>query len=175
MGAVELTESQRRIVTTLVNEYQLSDSAVKATQIAERIGRKPGSVRNQMQSLKSLNAVEGIPGPQGGYKPTETAYTILDRDDLDNFTTVPLSGDYQSVDVVVDEIDFTNVNHPDECKAHIHFHQSVPEVDIRDPILVGPTPSSHLVVGGQVEAINDTGDTMFIAVTVVEAPFTASE
>ena len=39
--------------------------------------RAPGTIRNQMQSLKALNLVESITGPRGGYKATEAAFEAL--------------------------------------------------------------------------------------------------
>lgn len=173
MGNVELTSSQRRVVTALVNEHQQSGAPVKAARIAALIDRNPGSVRNQMQSLKSVGVVEGTAGPQGGYAPTETAYAVLGREDLDDHESVTLTQDYERVDVVVDEIDLPNVTHPDECTAHVSFQESAPEIGVGDPILVGPTPVNRLVVGGPVEAVNETATEVFITVTTLEAPLSA--
>ena len=55
---------------------------MKAEAIADAIDRNAGSVRNRMQSLKTLDLVAGVPGPAGEYKPTETAFAVLGRDDL---------------------------------------------------------------------------------------------
>ena len=30
------------------------------------MSRNPGTIRNQMQSLRSLGLVKGVPGPRGG-------------------------------------------------------------------------------------------------------------
>ncbi len=69
MVSIDLNNSQRTMLTTLVNRYQQTGEAVTGETIAEEIDRNPGTVRNQMQSLTSLGLVEGIPGPTGGYKP----------------------------------------------------------------------------------------------------------
>lgn len=175
MNDVELSGSQRRIVTVLVNKYQGSDSPVKGSQIADVIGQKTGSVRNSMQSLKSLGLVEGVPGPKGGYAPTDAAFELLGREDRDEEATVTLSQDFDRVTVTVDEISFPNVLHPEECTARVHFRESVGQLDIGDPIVVGPTPLSNLAVAGRIEAIADTADEVLLDVAVVEAPVTDEE
>ncbi|HEY3422517.1 MAG TPA: Rrf2 family transcriptional regulator, partial [Methanocellaceae archaeon] len=65
---VELTVIQREILTALINLFREKGRAIKGEEISERIDRNPGTVRNQMQSLKALGLVEGVPGPKGGYK-----------------------------------------------------------------------------------------------------------
>ena len=67
---MELTPIQKEILTALVNLYRKHKRAVKGEMIADVINRNPGTVRNQMQSLKALGLVEGVPGPKGGYKAT---------------------------------------------------------------------------------------------------------
>lgn len=48
----------------LVDLYQDSESPVKGETIAEQIDHNAGTIRNQMQSLKALQLVEGVPGPK---------------------------------------------------------------------------------------------------------------
>lgn len=170
MSHAELSESQRRILTALVNDFQQTDEPVKAQRIAETIDRDAGSIRNQMQSLKTLNLVEGVPGPSGGYRPTEDAFAVLDRDRLDDRAKVTLSGNYDRIDVTVDEIDFTNVQHPETCTAHVHLQQSAGQIEPGDPVAIGPTPNSNLVIAGELEVINDTADELVVDVAVAEAP-----
>ena len=67
---MELTPIQKEILTALINLYRTKKHAIKGEDIAEVIQRNPGTVRNQMQSLKALGLVEGVPGPKGGYKAT---------------------------------------------------------------------------------------------------------
>lgn len=66
-----LTSVQKEILQSLINLYRTSDGkSVKGEEIAELMNRNPGTIRNQMQSLRSLGLVKGVPGPRGGYKPT---------------------------------------------------------------------------------------------------------
>ena len=72
-----LTSVQKEILQTLINLYQNSDSkSIKGESIAEVMNRNPGTIRNQMQSLRSLGLVKGVPGPRGGYKPTIEASIV---------------------------------------------------------------------------------------------------
>lgn len=171
MGAIELTGSQRELLATLVNEYQVTEEPVKGRVIAEQIGRNAGSVRNKMGSLTALGLAEGIPGQKGGYKPTPRAYDVLDYQALDDPERLVLAREYERADVTVDEIAFTNVHHPEKCRARIHFQQSVDGFDEGDAILVGPTPVCALVVGGTVEAVDRSTHEVILAVSTVEAPF----
>lgn len=172
MNDVELSGSQRRIVTVLVNKYQGTGSPVKGSHIAEVVDQSTGTVRNTMQGLKTLGLVEGVPGPKGGYAPTDAAFAVLDREDMDDRTTVTLSQDFERVDVTVDEISFPNVFHPEECTARVHFQESVGQLSVGDPIVVGPTPLSKLAIAGLVEAVADTADEVLLDVATIEAPLT---
>lgn len=170
MGTVDISGAQKQILTALVNKYQQADAPVKGGQIAEVVDRAPGTVRNQMLSLRSLDLAEGISGRKGGYVPTENAFAVLDRDDLDEQATVPLSHEYDRIDATVDEISFPNVVHPTECTARVHLQQSEPSIAVGDPLVVGPTPNAHLAVLGEVEVVNDTADEFLLDVTGMEAP-----
>ena len=170
MNQIELSDSQTQLLTALVNKYQETDAPVKADAIATMLDRDSGTIRNKMQGLKSINAVTSVPGPRGGYKPTDTAFDILDRGRFDEHATVTLSQEFDRVAVTVDRITFPNVLHAESCTAHIHFQQSVPQIDVGDSIAVGPTPKTRLVVAGQVKAINEIADEILIDVKVLEAP-----
>jgi predicted transcriptional regulator len=74
---MDLALVQRDILTTLINLHGQERQAVKGEEIAELMDRAPGTIRNQMQSLKALNLVESITGPRGGYKATEAAFEAL--------------------------------------------------------------------------------------------------
>src|SRR6056297_3265219 len=93
MSSIELTSSQKTILTALINLHRETEDAVKGEDIAAEVDRNPGTIRNQMQSLKALQLVEGVPGPKGGYKPTATAYEALDVQRMDEPATVSLTVD----------------------------------------------------------------------------------
>ena len=116
-----LTSVQKEILQTLINLYQNSDSkSIKGESIAEVMNRNPGTIRNQMQSLRSLGLVKGVPGPRGGYKPTIEAYHTLNISFTDNSANVPIFKNEKKLeDASVAKIEFTSITHPGECEAAI--------------------------------------------------------
>jgi predicted transcriptional regulator len=171
MSSIELTSSQKTILTALINLYRESESAVKGEDIADEVNRNPGTIRNQMQSLKALQLVEGVPGPKGGYKPTANAYEALDVDQMDEPATVPLfHNDEQVENVNVDGIDLSSVHHPELCRAEIHVQGSVRDFHEGDSVRVGPTPLSKLVIRGTVDGKDDTNNIIILQIEGMEAP-----
>jgi len=171
MSSIELTDSQKKILQELVDLYRDSESAVKGEAIAEMVDRNPGTIRNQMQSLKALQLVEGVPGPKGGYKPTANAYSALDIEEMDEPESVPLSlnGDPME-DLNVQEIDLLNIHHPEKCRAEIHVQGSIRNFHEDDTITVGPTPKSKLAITGSVDGTVDTENILIVNTKSMEAP-----
>jgi len=171
MSSIELTSSQKTILTALINLHRETEDAVKGEDIAEEVDRNPGTIRNQMQSLKALQLVEGVPGPKGGYKPTANAYEALDVDQMDEPAAVPLLHNGEPVDTAnVGEIDLSSVHHPDLCRAEIHVQGSVREFHEGDEVRVGPTPLSKLVVDGTVDGKDDTDNILILRIDDMRAP-----
>ena len=171
MSSIELTDSQRRILKALIDLYGDSESAVKGEDIAEEVDRNPGTIRNQMQSLKALQLVEGVPGPKGGYKPTTTAYEALEIDKLDEPAAVPLSHNGERVDGAnVEEIDLSSVHHPDLCRAEIYLQGSIRNYHEGDSVTVGPTPLSKLVIEGTVDGKDETTGVLILTIDKMRAP-----
>lgn len=171
MSSIELTPSQKTILTALINLHRGSEDAVKGEDIAEEVDRNPGTIRNQMQSLKALQLVEGVPGPKGGYKPTATAYEALDVEQMDEPASVPLSHNGEEMEGVnIEEIDLSSVHHPELCRAEIHIQGSVREYHDGDSVTVGPTPLSKLVIEGTVDGKDDTNNILILRIDGMEAP-----
>ncbi|QSG15470.1 HTH domain-containing protein [Halapricum desulfuricans] len=171
MSSIELTPSQRNILQELVNLYRERESAVKGEDIAEQVDRNPGTIRNQMQSLKALQLVEGVPGPKGGYKPTANAYDALQIQEMEQPAEVPLFHDGERVEFAnVEEINLTSVHHPEKCRAEIKLQGSIGEFDEGDTVTVGPTPLSKLQVVGTVEGKDDTGNSLILTIDDMLAP-----
>lgn len=171
MSSIELTPSQKTILTALVNLFRDTEQAVKGEDIATEVDRNPGTIRNQMQSLKALQLVEGVPGPKGGYKPTANAYEALGAEQMDQPAEVPLIlNDQPMDDTNVEEIGLTSVHHPDLCRAEIHVRGSVREFHEGDTVRVGPTPLSKLVIDGVVEGRDETSNIVILEIKGMEAP-----
>lgn len=174
MERMELTTSQRELLTVLANEHE-EGSWVKSDALAAAADRDPGTVRNRMGPLRSLGLVEGRAGRNGGYRPTERAFEVLDRRRLDDAETLGLAHDHERLDVTVDEVEFTSVHHPERCRARLTLHDSVSRFDPGDPVVVGPTPGGGLVVAGTVEARREGASELLIDVARLEAPLRGAD
>jgi predicted transcriptional regulator len=171
MSSIELTPSQKTILQELVNLYRESESAVKGEDIAEQVDRNPGTIRNQMQSLKALQLVEGVPGPKGGYKPTANAYDALKIQEMEQAADVPFRHNGDLIEGAnVQEIDLTSVHHPELCRAEIKLQGSIADFKEGDKISVGPTPLSKLLIEGELEGKDDTNNSLILTIDNMEAP-----
>jgi predicted transcriptional regulator len=169
---MELTPIQKEILTALVTLYRQKKQAVKGEDIAEIINRNPGTVRNQMQSLKALGLVEGVPGPKGGYKATGETYRAINLCEIEEEAVVPLRRNDEVVqNATAAEISFTTVRRPDLCNATVHVIGDIKKFDIGDSITVGPTPVNKLVMRGEVIGRDDTQNSLlFVIQEMVSLP-----
>lgn len=169
---MELTPIQKEILTALINLYRTKKHAIKGEDIAEVIERNPGTVRNQMQSLKALGLVEGVPGPKGGYKATGNTYRALSLSDMDKEMNVPLRRNDELIDnATAAEISFTTVRHPDLCNATVHVIGDIRKFDVGDNIVIGPTPVNKMVMRGSVIGRDDTQNTvLFVIQEMISLP-----
>ncbi|WP_321419774.1 CBS domain-containing protein [uncultured Methanomethylovorans sp.] len=162
---MELTPIQKDILIALINLQREKDRAVKGEEIAEIINRNPGTIRNQMQSLKVLELVEGVPGPKGGYKATGKAYEALNITAMDNEATVPIYRNGEIVEgATVAEISFTTVRHPDLCHGMIKVLGNIRSFEQGDLVQMGPTPVNRLVVRGEIVGRDDTGNVLVFSI-----------
>lgn len=162
---MELTPIQKEILTALINLYRKKKQAIKGEEIAEIINRNPGTVRNQMQSLKALGLVEGVPGPKGGYKATGETYRALCLVEMEKETIVPIKRNEEIVpNATTAEISFTTVRHPDLCNATAHIIGDIKKFEMGDHISIGPTPVNKLVVRGEVIGRDDTENTILFTI-----------
>ncbi len=168
---MELTSVQKEILSALIILYRRHSRSIRGEEIAKMVGRNPGTIRNQMQSLKALQLVEGVPGPKGGYKATSAAYRELQLDTMAEEAHVVLvkNGEEMS-DVLIEEIDFTTVAHPDICSAAIKVIGDVREFNDGDVLKLGPTAVNQLTVKGTVCGRNDAENTVIILVSEMISP-----
>lgn len=165
-----LTSVQKEILQSLINLYRNADSSIKGEEIAEIMNRNPGTIRNQMQSLRSLGLVKGVPGPRGGYKPTIKAYHTLNIQASDNQTLVPIFRDGEKVkDITVSQIEFTSITHPGECEAAIKAVGNIKYLDLGDEIRIGPTPVNKLIVDGVVVGRDDMDNILLLDTTAIRS------
>ena len=163
---MELTSVQKEILSTLISLYRRKPRSIRGEEIAEILGRNPGTIRNQMQSLKALQLVEGVPGPKGGYKATSAAYRELELDTMTEEAHVVLIKNNAEVpDVLIEEIDFTTVAHPDVCSAAIKIIGNIREFDIGDILKLGPTPVNNLTIRGTVCGRDEAENKLIVLVS----------
>ncbi|MDP3105865.1 MAG: CBS domain-containing protein [Candidatus Methanoperedens sp.] len=169
---MELTPIQKEILTSLISLYREKKQAIKGEDIAEIIDRNPGTVRNQMQSLKALGLVEGVPGPKGGYKATGETYRALCLLEMEKETVVPIKRNDEIIpNATAAEISFTTVRHPDLCNATVHVIGDIKKFDMGDRITIGPTPVNRMVVRGEVIGRDDTQNSiLFVILEMISLP-----
>ncbi|MHC1629816.1 MAG: CBS domain-containing protein, partial [Methanoculleaceae archaeon] len=163
---MDLSLIQREILLTLITLYHQHSHPIKGEEIAEVLQRNPGTVRNQMQALKVLELVDGIPGPKGGYTPTARAYEELNLTDFEQESEVPVSRDGEKIaGVRVTEISFITLCHPDLCQARVKIIGSVRLFNIGDHIIIGPTPVNKLIIRGEVIGKDENHQTLLISIS----------
>ncbi|MFQ6073042.1 MAG: CBS domain-containing protein [Methanosarcinales archaeon] len=163
---MELTPIQKEILMALITISRKKNQAVKGEEIASMLDRSPGTIRNQMQSLKMLQLVDGIPGPKGGYIATSIAYEVLNIQELEKEAMVPICRNSKRVeDATVLDISFTTIRHPDICNGIAHIIGDTKLFDCGDQIQIGPTPVNKLIIRGEVIGRDDTKNSLIFSIT----------
>ena len=159
-----LTSVQKEILQNLINLYQSSNGkSIKGEDIADVMNRNPGTIRNQMQSLRSLGLVKGVPGPRGGYKPTIEAYHSLNISVSEEDFNVPIYKNGKRMDgISVAKIEFTSVPQPGECEAAIKVLGSIKDLNLGDEVRIGPTPVNNLGVIGVIVGRDDMDNILLL-------------
>ncbi len=163
---MDLSLIQKEILITLITLYHQHSHAVKGEDIAEVLKRNPGTVRNQMQALKAIGFVDGVPGPKGGYNPTALAYRELNLSNLDREAIVPITRNGEPVPGMrVTEVDFTTLCHPDLCHATVRLAGSVKAFEIGEEVTIGPTPVNKLLIRGEIYGKDEVQQSILISIS----------
>jgi hypothetical protein len=168
---LDLTQIQKDILYALITLYKKKGgSSIKGEEIAELINRNPGTVRNQMQALRALGLVEGVPGPKGGYRPTSKAYELLSITKPEEAVRVPIIVNDEPVeDLSAEEIDMPSLSHPEVCQARIRIVGDIKRINPGDKVIVGPTPVNELMVYGRVVGRDDTENSIVLEIDKIVA------
>ncbi len=167
---LELTQIQKDILYALITLYKKKGgNSIKGEEIAELINRNPGTVRNQMQALRALGLVEGVPGPKGGYRPTAKAYELLSITKPEESVRVPVMVNGELIDASAEEIDLPSLSHPKVCTARIRLVGDVRKIEPGDEVIIGPTPVNELMVWGKVTGRDDTTNSILISIDKIFA------
>ncbi len=163
---MDLSLIQKDILITLITLYHQQSQPIKGEDIAAVIQRNPGTIRNQMQALKALELVDGVPGPKGGYNPTAQAYQVLNISQSEEEAEVPVARNGETVrGVSAIEVDFTTLCHPDVCQAVVRLRGSVRPFEIGDDILIGPTPVNKLMLRGEVFGKDEVQGALLLSIS----------
>jgi hypothetical protein len=165
---MDLSLIQKDILITLITLYHRQSHSIKGEDIANMIQRNPGTVRNQMQALKAVGLVDGVPGPKGGYIPTGLAYKELNLNMGEGDYDVRISRNGEEVrGANVQEVDFTTLCHPDVCHALIKLVGSAKLFEIGDQVTIGPTPVNKLLIRGEVFGKDESRQALLIATSEI--------
>lgn len=168
--SISLSARQKSVLSTVIELYETTGEPANGNVIAETEGRAPGTIRNQMQPLRDLNLVEGVPGPRGGYRPTSTAYELLGYEELDQPAVVPVTRNGVSIDdVIVEAIDLVHIDHPQLCRAELLIRGPVRSYHCGDEIQVGPTPKTNFVLKGRIEGTDESNRLVVVDITEITA------
>jgi len=152
-----ISTTQREILDALIRFYEKRKGAIKGDDLAKELERSSGTIRNQMQTLRALGYVDGVPGPKGGYTPAMKAYAVFDLEQIEEPTHV---GIYRGKEMVEDldlqKIVLTNIAHPSECMAVLTVLGDTRKIEDYEYIIAGPTPVNHVIVSGKVIGRDDT-------------------
>ncbi|OYT54428.1 MAG: hypothetical protein B6U72_02590 [Candidatus Altiarchaeales archaeon ex4484_2] len=152
-----LQPTQREILEVLVEIYEQDKKLVRGEKIAKALDKSSGTVRNQMQTLRALNYVEGVPGPRGGYIPEMKAYEALGLSAVKNPAIVPIYRGEEKMDgIYAQKITFNKITDPESCSVIISILGDTRKIDDGDEIVIGPTPINHVIVCGTVIGRDDT-------------------
>ncbi len=166
-----LTSVQKEILQSLINLYRQSKcTSVKCENIAELMGRNSGTIRNQMQSLRSLGLVKGVPGPRGGYKPTLEAYQTLNIENDPCQINIPFYVNGRIVpDISVNRIEFNSILKPGNCEATISVLGNIKHLDLDDTVKIGPTPVNNLTVTGVIIGRDDVDNVLLLRTNNIQS------
>ena len=157
---IDLTPVQRDTLTAMINIHSQESRAVKGKEIGELMDRNPETVRIHLRSLKALNLVESVTGPNGGYMATPIAYDALsiDKSSSDDEVNVPVVRNGIFVEgASVNEIVFNNVMQSTRYSfVSIRIIGNIKAFAVGDDIEIGPTPVNHLYIRGRIVALDRT-------------------
>lgn len=152
-----LSTVYKESLITLVELYEKSKNVVRGKKIAKVLGKSPGTIRNQMQTLRALGYVEGIPGPKGGYKPSIKAYEVLNIEKKETVVEVPVYQDGLKIEGMnIQKISFTDVGNLKKCAARIIVSGDTRRIKDGAVLRIGPTPINKIIINGKVIGRNDT-------------------
>ncbi len=142
-----LTPTQREILEALISLYmEKNGRRVTSKELAERLGKDEGTIRNTIGSLKALGLVESKTGPNGGYIPTIKALELMKLPLYVNYGAKLYRNGVETNIYVVD-IEFIDLVGP-KMKAIVRVAGHIHTIYPNDSIRIGPTANMRMVIEG---------------------------
>jgi predicted transcriptional regulator len=154
---LNLSNIHQETLTALVNLYQKKGCAVKALEIVKAMNHlSPGTIRNQMQTMKALELVKSRSGAKGGYLPTELAYENLEF--RPEGVNIPIYRNEEPSGVILYELRLK----PPYISV-LHVIGDISDFKVGDRIKV---VSNKLIISGRVEGRNDHNNSLLSSIEV---------
>lgn len=166
MYSEALSAVQREVLMALVELYEKKKRVIKGREIAEVVDKGDGTIRNMMPPLKTMNLVEAIPGPKGGYLPTYRAYECVRlTPPTGRVTLVPAYCGGKKLDFTVTNIEFLDISLPEAAKALVRATGNMTCVEVGEVIRLGPATESRLIIEGKVVGRDDLHKELLLMVS----------
>lgn len=165
----ELTSTQRQLLEAVRDAFESEDDPVTAEELGAQLGRSPGAVRNTMQILRSLQLVEGVPGPEGGYvlgPATEPRAEEIAAASEEGPVPIAVGGQPLQNTAAAD-LAFPDVDDAERCRAEIGLDGRLPLLDQGESVKVGPVPTTGIVLEGRVLSLEEREQTLVCDVDTV--------
>ncbi len=151
-----LSTRQEEILKTLIELYEKKKDIINSEDIAQQLKRSSGTIRNQMQTLRVMGYVDGVPGPHGGYRPSREAYESMNIESYEEPVNVYIYRNDEKVEgVYVQKITFDKIPHPKACSSIVSVVGNTTRLNSGDIIRIGPTPLNHIIIKGKVIGRDD--------------------
>ena len=151
-----LSIKRQEILKTIIQLYEEKKDIIGCDSIAKRLRCSSGTIRNQMQILRSMGYINSKPGPRVGYSPSIKAYEALELETYEEPVNVHIyRGDKKIEGVNVQKITFTKIPKPDECSSVVNVLGDTTKINKGDIIKIGPTPLNHIILKGKVVGRDD--------------------
>lgn len=175
----DLRPVHQSLLAVLIRNYDERGEPVKATVLADAVDDSVETVQRQIQTLVSLQLVEGVagvPGAQSGYRPTADGYTVADSSRVDQPVAVPITRGGENIGGrTVTAVRLPSPADPDpdpdpaDREARIGIAEGVRDFVVGDEVTVGPTPTIGLVVSGTVTGVETGESVVAIAVDSIQS------
>ncbi len=168
---MELNGVQLEMLSALVELYEELGRPVRSSELAERIGRSSGTVRNTISALKALGLVESRTGPLGGYIPTSKSLELVERGSWG--LREPLRLEVEGLQTSIRVVDVELIDLPGPLGARAILRVTGRRVAGRlrrgSRIRLGPTPYTRMVLAGVVVSVNSIRGEIVVDVDVLTA------